>query len=51
VQINNPHVYTVEDGKAGGQLNPEILRAKDRHDPQGLLNPGKLRTWSAPSVA
>ncbi len=50
VQINNPHVYTVEDGKAGGQLNPEILRAKDRHDPQGLLNPGKLRTWSAPTA-
>ena len=49
VQINNPHVYTVEDGKAGGQLNPEILRSKTQHDPLGLLNPGKLRTWSAPT--
>ncbi len=46
VQINNPHVYTVEDGKAGGQLNPGILSTKSQLDPMGLLNPGKLRTWT-----
>jgi len=49
VQINNPHVYTLEDGKAGNKLNPDVLRLKDQLDPQGLLNPGKLRTWSKPS--
>ncbi len=48
VQINNPHVYTLEDGKAGNKLNPEVLKLKDQLDPQGLLNPGKLRTWSRP---
>ena len=51
VQINNPHVYTLEDGKAGNKLNPDVLRLKDQLDPQGLLNPGKLRTWSKPSTA
>jgi FAD/FMN-containing dehydrogenase len=45
VQINNPHVYTLEDGKSANYLNPKILTTKDDLDPQGLLNPGKLRTW------
>jgi FAD/FMN-containing dehydrogenase len=51
VQINNPHVYIVEDGKQNN-LDPAIVRIKRRFDPQGLLNPGKLRSWIAPqSVA
>jgi len=45
VQINNPHVFTLEDGKSANYLNPKVLSAKDQLDPQGLLNPGKLRTW------
>ena len=45
VRINNPHVYIVEDGKAGGALPPEIVEMKKRFDPLGLLNPGKLRDW------
>jgi FAD/FMN-containing dehydrogenase len=45
VRINNPHVYIVEDGKAGGALPPEIIEMKKRFDPLGLLNPGKLRDW------
>ncbi|MDM0114809.1 FAD-binding oxidoreductase [Variovorax sp. J22R133] len=45
VRINNPHVFVVEDGKAGGPLPPEIVEMKRRFDPQGLLNPGKLRDW------
>ena len=45
VRINNPHVFIVEDGKAGGALSPEIIEMKKRFDPQGLLNPGKLRDW------
>jgi FAD/FMN-containing dehydrogenase len=44
VQINNPHVYVVEDGKQNN-LDPKVLEFKQRFDPQGLLNPGKLRVW------
>jgi len=47
VRINNPHVFIVEDGKAGGPLAPEIVATKARFDPLGLLNPGKLRDWPA----
>ncbi|MEO5736317.1 MAG: FAD-binding oxidoreductase, partial [Variovorax sp.] len=45
VRINNPHTFIVEDGKAGGALAPEIVAMKQRFDPHGLLNPGKLRDW------
>jgi FAD/FMN-containing dehydrogenase len=45
VTINNPHVYIIEDGKQN-QLNPAVVDIKSRFDPQGLLNPGKLRSWS-----
>lgn len=48
VHINNPHVYIVEDGKQG-TLNPAVLALKQRFDPQGLLNPGKLRSWVPPA--
>lgn len=44
VYIANPHVYIVEDGKQG-QINPDVVAAKVRFDPAGLLNPGKLRGW------
>jgi len=44
VAINNPHVYIVEDGKQG-QVNPAVVAMKQRLDPAGLLNPGKLRGW------
>ncbi len=47
VRINNPHTFIVEDGKAGGALPPEVVEMKKRFDPQGLLNPGKLRDWPA----
>ena len=46
VTINNPHVYVLEDGKQG-QLNPAVIEIKRRYDPLGLLNPGKMRSWSA----
>ena len=51
VRINNPHVFIVEDGKAGGPLPPEVTEMKQRFDPQGLLNPGKLRDWPATRAA
>lgn len=45
VRINDPHVFLVEDGKAGGALPPAAVAAKKRFDPHGLLNPGKVRAW------
>jgi FAD/FMN-containing dehydrogenase len=45
VTINNPHVFILEDGKQG-QLNPAVVELKRRFDPQGLLNPGKMRSWT-----
>jgi FAD/FMN-containing dehydrogenase len=44
VYIADPHVYIVEDGKQG-QVNADVVATKLRLDPQGLLNPGKLRGW------
>jgi hypothetical protein len=46
VIINNPHTCFVEEGKQNLSLNPKVLAMKHRFDPQGLLNPGKLKTWS-----
>ena len=48
VVINNPHVYILEDGKQG-QLDPAVVALKRDFDPQGLLNPGKMRSWCGPS--
>lgn len=45
VSIANPHVFIVEDGKQG-RINPDVVAMKQRLDPLGLLNPGKLRGWS-----
>lgn len=50
VQINNPHVYIVEDGKQNS-LDPAVVAMKRRFDPQGLLNPGKLRSWTQRDTA
>ncbi len=45
--VFDPHVVTVEDGGLG-VIDADQVAAKGRHDPAGLLNPGKLRGWSAP---
>lgn len=45
VRINDPHVFVVEDGKAGGDLPAAVIAAKKRFDPLNLLNPGKTRAW------
>jgi len=50
VFINNPHVFVVEDGKQAGKLAEGVLDMKHRFDPQGLLNPGKLRSWQAAAM-
>ncbi len=44
IKVNDPHVFTLEDGKHAGALDPTILDAKRKYDPAGLLNPGKIRT-------
>jgi FAD/FMN-containing dehydrogenase len=43
--INNPHIFKLEDG---GRFDPDgkKLRFRQRVDPDGLLNPGKLRSLS-----
>lgn len=57
--INNPHVYLLEDGGKLRDMDRSALSAaqrmaadsalamKQRFDPQGLLNPGKLRSRAA----
>lgn len=45
VRINDPHVFIVEDGKAGGELPRAMVDLKKRFDPLNLLNPGKVRAW------
>jgi hypothetical protein len=42
--VMNPHVYEVEEGNSR-QIDPKQIAAKQRFDPMGLLNPGKLRGW------
>ena len=43
--IFNPHVITVEEGGLG-IVDGDQVAAKHRHDPAGLLNPGKLLGWT-----
>ena len=42
--VFNPHVITVEDGGLG-VVDGDQVAAKQRFDPDGLMNPGKLRGW------
>tara|TARA_Y100001968_G_scaffold140202_1_gene128275 strand:- start:2473 stop:3819 length:1347 start_codon:yes stop_codon:yes gene_type:complete len=42
--IFNPHVITVEDGGLG-VIDIDQVEAKKRYDPNGILNPGKLKGW------
>ncbi len=46
IVINNPHVFTLEDGKHAGSLSDELLNSKRTNDPKELLNRGKIRTLS-----
>lgn len=42
--IANPHTYILEDG-GRKTINYEQLRFKEKVDPYGLMNPGKMRAW------
>ncbi|HEY9675882.1 MAG TPA: FAD-binding oxidoreductase [Waterburya sp.] len=42
--IANPHTYILEDG-GRKTIDVEQLKFKERVDPYGLLNPGKMRAW------
>ncbi len=44
VGINDPHVFTLEDGKHHGVLSEAILSSIRAHDPHNLLNRGKVRS-------
>jgi FAD/FMN-containing dehydrogenase len=46
VMIANPHTYIIEDG-GRKVMDPQQIAFKKAVDPQGLLNPGKMRTWEA----
>jgi hypothetical protein len=44
VFVANPHVNNVEGGGRYREDNVQLL-AKQRYDPKGLLNPGKMITF------
>ena len=46
VWIANPHVYTLEDGTRHKRAETDQLGFKRLTDPQGLMNPGKMRTFT-----
>ncbi|MFM2429437.1 MAG: hypothetical protein RLZZ511_650 [Cyanobacteriota bacterium] len=43
--IFNPHTYLIEDGGMK-QVDMAQLRFKEKVDPHGLMNPGKMRAWN-----
>jgi FAD/FMN-containing dehydrogenase len=47
VSIADPHVYTLEDGAGHKRVDADQLAFKHDADPLGLLNPGKMRSFSA----
>ncbi len=47
--IANPHTYVLEDG-GRKTVDIEQLRFKEKVDPYGLLNPGKMRAWAERST-
>jgi len=42
--IANPHTYILEDG-GRKTVDVEQLKFKEKVDPYGLLNPGKMKAW------
>ncbi len=50
VHVANPHTYLLEDGNKG-ESDPRQVAMKRWLDPQGLLNPGKMRAWDDEAAA
>jgi FAD/FMN-containing dehydrogenase len=46
ISIANPHVFTLEDGVGHKQVDADQFGFKRHADPLGLLNPGKMRTYT-----
>ncbi len=46
VMIANPHVFTLEDGSRYRRADADQLGFKAEVDPFGLLNPGKMRSFT-----
>jgi FAD/FMN-containing dehydrogenase len=46
ISIANPHVFTLEDGVGHKQVDADQFGFKRHADPHGLLNPGKMRTYT-----
>lgn len=51
VGIANPHVLTIEEGSNYRRVPGDQLGFKQRVDPLGLLNPGKMRDFVRPEAA
>jgi len=45
VSIADPHTVTLEDGAGHKRVDADQLSFKRMHDPHGLLNPGKMRSF------
>jgi FAD/FMN-containing dehydrogenase len=46
VLVANPHVFTLEDGSRHKRADADQLGFKAEVDPLGLLNPGKMRSFT-----
>jgi hypothetical protein len=46
ISIANPHVVTLEEGSAHKRVDADQLSFKREADPFGLLNPGKMRSYT-----
>jgi FAD/FMN-containing dehydrogenase len=46
VPVADPHTFILEDGGMK-TVDAAQLAFKRRNDPQGLLNPGKMKAWQA----
>jgi FAD/FMN-containing dehydrogenase len=46
VFVANPHVVTLEDGSRHKRVDADQLGFKREVDPKGLLNPGKMRSFT-----
>ena len=46
VFVANPHVFTLEDGSRHKRADADQIGFKAQVDPYGLLNPGKMRSYT-----